>query len=709
MNLLTRWLTGPNRRLRLIPVAVLLSLMALLAVERLATYGKPLDRDIMTYAVIGHEMLAGRPLYSDLWDHKPPAIYATYAAAESLAGYGPRTIYLLSLAAAVISLFGVYFAGSAGGGGGASGLWAAAFWAVISCNINLDAGSPNAEVFINACLIWAFALLVRADSRSSGLQRWLAIGALVGAASLYKHVAVSSAILLGCAHVAFPPAGLHGRRRAVYRVLVAAAVCLAVWAGVFGYFAATGRRGIFLDTILAYNRSYAGDLLANLFAPLSGRARVMHKFLVPLAALAGGGLLLGLLKNPRPWVLWAAFAVASWVEIALPGRFWPHYYQLWLPALAVGAGWAVGVLKVIALKRRYAWLPPLVAAVLLAALCLYELRLYQISLASNWSRAVEARWPAADKLAAEVDQILMPGETFYLWGVEPHPYFRTGRRAPSGVLLAIVLFDGPFAPLLSARAAADLARERPELLIVERDIGQPELFVVKEGAAGRELFVTVAGHPVIDWLTGHYRPIPGDPARDHFFFFARRGGKLEARMEAARTKVTAVSGGGENEVWVGALPGRAEPDVEWASDLSHSPELNGLRLGMSVDQVKARFPAVVVESTTGFGPAVVRLNADDLNRQASISSSLGRAEGGLLKLEGGRVTEVVVEYGGRTEWRDVAEFASVISRDYILPHKWKTVGSFISRRTMRCAGFHITAVIHDWKRQKTASVLLSRS
>jgi hypothetical protein len=32
-------------------------------------------------------MLAGRHLYSDLWDHKPPAIHITFAAGELVAGY----------------------------------------------------------------------------------------------------------------------------------------------------------------------------------------------------------------------------------------------------------------------------------------------------------------------------------------------------------------------------------------------------------------------------------------------------------------------------------------------------------------------------------------------------------------------------------------------------------------------------------------------
>ena len=98
-----------------LPVAALAGLCALIFFLRLHTYDEPLERDITIYAVIAHEMLDGKALYSDLWDHKPPAIYVTYAAAELIAGYGRDSIFLMNVAAALATLFACYFAGSAAG------------------------------------------------------------------------------------------------------------------------------------------------------------------------------------------------------------------------------------------------------------------------------------------------------------------------------------------------------------------------------------------------------------------------------------------------------------------------------------------------------------------------------------------------------------------------------------------------------------------
>ncbi len=78
-----------QRSRRYLPVVILMLLAGVIAVARLHTYHEPMERDLATYLLIGREMLNGRELYSDLWNHKPPAIHATYAAAVAIAGPGP--------------------------------------------------------------------------------------------------------------------------------------------------------------------------------------------------------------------------------------------------------------------------------------------------------------------------------------------------------------------------------------------------------------------------------------------------------------------------------------------------------------------------------------------------------------------------------------------------------------------------------------------
>jgi len=82
-------------------LAVLLALAALLVLARLHTYDEPIETDLSAAAVITREVLDGRTLYADMWDHKPPALALTHAAAQLVTGYGPGAIFLLNVVAGV--------------------------------------------------------------------------------------------------------------------------------------------------------------------------------------------------------------------------------------------------------------------------------------------------------------------------------------------------------------------------------------------------------------------------------------------------------------------------------------------------------------------------------------------------------------------------------------------------------------------------------
>jgi hypothetical protein len=152
---------GPTRASSLprtlIPI-LLAVICGVIALGRLHTYDEPIDRDIATYAVIGGEMLHGRALYSDLWDSKPPALYAAFAAAQLVARDPTAAIFLVGLACAWATALALFAAGSAGAGPQA-GLWIATFWALLSGDLPLQANQPNSEALLNACVALAFAAL----------------------------------------------------------------------------------------------------------------------------------------------------------------------------------------------------------------------------------------------------------------------------------------------------------------------------------------------------------------------------------------------------------------------------------------------------------------------------------------------------------------------------------------------------------------------
>jgi 4-amino-4-deoxy-L-arabinose transferase-like glycosyltransferase len=506
---------APVRRPGLLPLAVLLGLSLLIAAQALRTYDEPLEFDACLYATLSHELLAGRALYSDLWDIKPPAVHVTYAAAELLAGYGPRQIYFLSVAAAIATLLGVYAAGAALSGARAAGLWAALFWTLIWAEPGLEANQPNTEVFVNACIIWAFALMVRAGNGGFQVRRWLLLGSLFGLSLLYKPVVIAIPFILGGVHLAWAPE----RRRALGQIGVMTVTAVAMGLAVCGYFLAVGRFTDFYDVMIIHNRYYSGSITANLLQGLKPDYLWPSYLnpLAPLALLGTFGLVLGLLKpGRRPWVLLAALVIGIEVAICLPGKFFRHYYQFWLPPLAVAAGWALQELGQLAKKDQdslaYPWLPRIVGVAALLVLLAHDLPLYRLS-ADQWSqRKYGDYYLVIKRMGQELGRLLQPDETLYNWGNESGLYFYSRRRPASGIIFYWPSLQGPLAPALEARLLADLKRSPPEVIITRRDHTSEDY---------------QKHHPVMVWFKKDYRFWF---QRGPFMLYFNPEGKLAARL-----------------------------------------------------------------------------------------------------------------------------------------------------------------------------------
>lgn len=516
---------------RYLALLVLVGLSICVVLMRLHTYNEPFERDITSHAVIAHEILSGRQLYSDLWDSKPPAIFVTYAVGDLLVGYGPAAVYFIGVAAAIITMLGIYRAASAYGGI-AAGLWASAFWTFICSDMWLWANQPNIEVGMNACLVWAFALMVRANMRKFEPWRWLGIGGLFALATLYKPVAITFAAFLTVFHLIMHLRDSQARKLAFLQICMVAAVGAAAWGAVFAYFGATGRLTIFYETIIKYSKYYAasrgGNFLKNIqegftfkhLFPITKLRPIMKNALVMLIFTLVG-IIFGLWKSSRRrWLLLAGFVLAAPVAVALPGRFYLHYYQLWLGPLAIGAGGALATVgpqgKPITKLLRVTG-----GAIGLVILLMSILPQYKFS-ADEWSaRKITPQFVVSKRVVTEVDKLLENGETLYVWGQNPEFYFWSKRRPPTGLIWSTDLMDNPLADKHTARALEDLKRELPEIFVV--NIAQ---------------FKVPRDHPVIAWAFKQYIPLPGgDPTRGiwanrpFFLIMIRKDGRLAARYK----------------------------------------------------------------------------------------------------------------------------------------------------------------------------------
>lgn len=435
-----------------VAVALLAAAFFVIAAQRLRTIDQVPNRDVLLYSVIAHELLVGRALYSDLWDHKPPLIYVSYAAAEKLVGYGPQQLYLLAV---VLSCWvAAMIAWCASRFGMASLVWGVALWVLSWNSASLAGNQPNAELFENALLATAFGVLTSASRFSTG--RAVVFGTLIALTTLFKPYAVIYGLL--------PLALVTDRVWMVKRNLTAIPLCVAaVWIPLISYFVFTNRDQILVDTLWTFNRQYAGNMLRNMAASLFPPVTpVAYPVLAPLVVLALIAMLAQLRRRGfanRPWMLLAGYALITHVAVALPGRFFAHYYQLWLPPLIIAAAWSV------ASVRR----PVLVATagVFLGALQIHDLRLPQ----DQWTRLANVLPESvldAPRLGRDLRRAMPDCEYGLNLGSEVGIYFYGRFRPATGVFYQSHLDDSPLGDELMDRIRRS-GRYRPCFLSVDRE------------------------------------------------------------------------------------------------------------------------------------------------------------------------------------------------------------------------------------------------
>jgi 4-amino-4-deoxy-L-arabinose transferase-like glycosyltransferase len=437
----------------------------LIILSRIQAYDGLLGVDTVTYAIMGNELLEGRALYSDLWDHKPPAIHLTFAAAQAMVGFGSQSFFLLNVVAAILTLLGVYSAASTGGRGPITGLWAAAIWAAISRQIYLGTDSPNTEEFINVCVIWAFALFLQAGEAFRDWKKVLIVGGLFALASLYKPIAVVVAILFSLVYLLFSSVKSS---KPFLHVSIMAAVGVGAWVMTAGYFFFQNRFDDFYYAVFEFNRNYAGNLFQNIVSGFQ-LDRLFPKYLYPLSLLfviASLGLLLSLRKGiSRSQAMMAAYVVSVFIMVSLPGRFFGHYYQLWLPVLSVATAWSLTSLSR-AYKdnsQRMLKIAGSVVLIITIGIQLFSYAQYE----KWWSKSNHGAYAVLKQLAIKINVLLLPEETFHAWGSSVGLFYYTGRSPQTGLIATWIFKRGSQAPLFWERVKGELSNPPVDIMVVD--------------------------------------------------------------------------------------------------------------------------------------------------------------------------------------------------------------------------------------------------
>lgn len=382
-------------------LGVLLCVQALLGV---CAIGEPMDRDEGVYAYTAQIWRSGGAPYRDVWDQKPPGIYAIHAVGQMLAGpetvLGARMISLLANLLTTLCLFRIasrWF-------GPAAGLVAAACSALYLGAPFIEGNQSNTEPFLTLFLTAALDVFTSKSDRAV----WLATGACLGCALLFKPSGIFCLLVLG-----FWPAPDAARRLIPARLGMIAAGAAAAWVPFLAYTFAAGAFDDFWNQVIVYNAVDAsirlhGIDVFRLFGLTILNLAIHENLALWLGAIVGLCLPPARTKIDALLIFWFAATILGSLA---GGLAYPHYFISLVPPLALIAA------RPFQSGRRMLW------GACLTAVALVQLSVHLPDYLEPGEALSQKKYPGqvfarTGPIADAIRQRVSPGDAVWVFGSE---------------------------------------------------------------------------------------------------------------------------------------------------------------------------------------------------------------------------------------------------------------------------------------------------
>jgi 4-amino-4-deoxy-L-arabinose transferase-like glycosyltransferase len=505
-------------RLKVIALGALLSAAAALMVAPMLLY--PFGRDQGVFACGADVIRRGGALYRDFWDLKPPGIYYLFRMSFIAFGRSMLAPRLLDLFFSLATAAGLALIGRR-----LSSLWAGVAAGLLFLSryaLGFDYwNSAQADGFASLPLAMGVLALLAAERRRSWPLAALC-GALIGAAIIIKFT-LGIFILLPLAALAAARGERLGPRlaRAAGYLLGCAAVVGAIVALVWRSHAL----GDMLAIMFAWNAQYAAIRASGLDTIVFQTWRFWFGHdhgvlnLIGLLALAGvADLVLRREKDPTRWMP-AAWVAVMLAQVYVQGKYFEYHWLPALPPFCLLAG--MGVAAVWGRLRERVeplstakWAAGGGVAVLLLGLAAgyrsqfdQEIgavtgRISRTTFFDSFRDRQDFSLSADLQVAQFLREHTAPGTPVFIWGFEPIVYFLADRPPASRFISQQPLVTPWSPPQWRDELIRDLARRRPEYILVLHNDVMPWVTTRPYDSAGE-----LAYFPgLADVLERDYRP-----------------------------------------------------------------------------------------------------------------------------------------------------------------------------------------------------------
>jgi hypothetical protein len=426
-------------------LALAVAIAALVVAIRAPLWDLPLERDEGEYAYIAWRMGHGEMPYRDAFDQKPPGVFLAYRLALALPVEDPvaaiRALAALFSAASSLALY-AWLRGLLGPAGVPAASWAALLLGFLSADPMIQGPIANSELFMLPGILAAAALLPRAWAQPPRAA-WLAgvaVGVLLGVATTMKQVAIVN-VPLFVAVVAWRAArGERARRLARFTAAFTLGGLL-VWGPLLLWLWWGGALAAGLDAFLLHNLAYAGaPTLADRVAALRVHAGPLLPTQAAAWGLAGVGVVDLLRKRDRfPGLFLVAFAACAALGVSASGRYYPHYFQQLLPAVAAFAA----MIAIAPRGSRGRAVRLALPAAALVPLAMTTFSFWRLDPATAMARIYPGNpFEAMPAIAREIAAQSAPDERVFVFGSEPELLFYARRASASRYIHLFPLFAG---------------------------------------------------------------------------------------------------------------------------------------------------------------------------------------------------------------------------------------------------------------------------
>jgi hypothetical protein len=422
------------------------------------------SRDGGVFAYVGSEIMHGKLLYVDVWDHKPPGIHYLNALALFL-GQGSRWgIWLLEFIFLFLSVL-LSHALLSRLWGKIAALFGTLLW-LCGLAFTLYNGNYTEEysLLFNFLALFLFLLSLR---KPSVLQFSFFIGITGGLSFLFRpnnigvQLTIGSTILL----MGFLRANI---RQAIKQLCLLATGVLLPFIIVAIFFAWQKALPAMLNAVFTYNFSYSSS--TNLFTTLGSGFIWLN--VIALIALAGYiGLIRNVVRQGKAALdEWNCILLLGWpVEIllsSLSGRAYNHYFICWLPMMALLGAYtfsSFGKRAERVLISRPLWLTYIILFVILLAVSWHGLTIYKDALTDvlTGKRPTEAIDPVSKYLLDHTHK----NDTVLVWGAQAGINLMSGREAPTAYFLYPMFVPSRMSTVLEDRFFADLESHPPTFIV----------------------------------------------------------------------------------------------------------------------------------------------------------------------------------------------------------------------------------------------------